>query len=237
MLRRLTLLWRTFTPVEEQILGLMGEALPAAHRGRYYAQVKSINRVQRTLDWTEILFYCMMSGRPRRNPDHFFPNRGEFTVGTVDYLIKGVRFTTTLTSVGGHIFSFVTRPSIKAYCFDRIDEVKAVTIIGDPSDRSGGIPTDVRHLPDEYRRYIESGAPLEVNGWHLLTPQEVYQVPFPAGDFLILAVRHGEEYLMTPDGAEDAGIYFTSVEDTTVHRQRKSFREILVGKPAKTSAD
>lgn len=236
MLQRLTLLWRTFTPVEEQILGLLGKALPAAHRGLYHSQVNSINKVQRTLEWTEILFYCMKSGKVRWNPDHFFPNRGEFKVGSVDYVIKGVHFTTTLTSIAGHIFSFVTRPSIKPHCFDQIDEVRSVKIIGDPADRNVEIAINVGYLPDEYRRYIESGAPLEVNGWHLLTPQEVYPVPLPAGDFLILAVRQGEEYLMTPDETDDVGIYFTRVGDTTVHRQRGSFREILAGRPAKSSA-
>ncbi len=231
MLRRLRLLLRTFTPVEEQILQLVGDTLPDDHRSLFYSQVKSINKVQRTLDWTEINFYCMEFGKVRWNPNLLFPNRAEFEIGTVDYRIKGVRFATNLSAVGGHIFSLVTRPNIKPYCLDRIDEVEAVTITGDPGDRMSGIDINVDFPPNEFLQYIESAESPEVQGWHILTLPEVYRVPLPAGDFLILGVRQGEEYLMTPDKPEDSGVYFIIVEDNKVYRQTKSFRKVLISWP------
>ncbi len=94
-----------------------------------------------------------------------------------------------------------------------------------------GIDINVDFPPNEFLQYIESAESPEVQGWHILTLPEVYRVPLPAGDFLILGVRQGEEYLMTPDKPEDSGVYFIIVEDNKVYRQTKSFRKVLISWP------
>jgi len=50
LLQHLTLLWRTFTPVEQSVLGAVVGALAPTPKTLMQRQLASINRVQRLLD-------------------------------------------------------------------------------------------------------------------------------------------------------------------------------------------
>jgi hypothetical protein len=134
MFRRLSLLWTRFTPFEESVLAEVERVLPTACREKFVRQRQAINRVQRLLDWTEISFYSMRHGAVNWDPSIMFRNQGELALAEIGFSIHGRDFCSTLWSVGGHIFSLVTRPSIKPYAFERITALSKVRQLGDPEN-------------------------------------------------------------------------------------------------------
>jgi hypothetical protein len=204
MLRRLSLIWRTFTPVEEAVLAAVASALPEPSAEQLRAQIAHINRAQRILDWTDICFYAMRRGRVHWPEAVLFPNRGEFELAVAVYHVGGQRFRTQLRAVAGHVFGFVTRPSIKAACFGPVEDL-SVARVGNPAHQAAGPPELQRFFPSSYLIYWQAArdAPA-ANGWSVLAPSEAYLVHLTTEDFVVLAERQGEEWLLVP-ARPDAG--------------------------------
>lgn len=104
----------------------------------------------------------------------------------------------------GHVFDFVTRPSIKAACFGPVEDL-TVTRVGNPADEGAGTLDLRRFLPPSYLTSWQAvrDAPA-ANGWSVLAPAETYLVNLTTGDFVVLAERRGEEWLLAP-ARSDAG--------------------------------
>ena len=233
MLKRLSLLLKTFTPVEERLLGEISNALPEHIRQVYRDQIQSINKVQRYLDWTEINFYHLKQGKPGWGSVQQFKRIDEITLASIRYRIKGIDFETTLQGVSGHIFSLVTRPSVKQYSFEEIEAIHYVRIHDDPTLDCYEEMRTRDNLPPEYLEYIKREGADSIGGWNILEPEQVYQVSLPKNDFLVLAEKQGEEYLMTRDNLWDRGIYYTSVGDGKLYKQERPLTEIMVNGPQK----
>jgi hypothetical protein len=233
MRKRLSLLLRTFTPVEERLLEEIYKALPEHIRGVYLEQTQSINKVQRYLDWTEINFYHFRKGKSDWGSVQQFRRTDEFTLASVGYRMRGIDFKTTLQGVSGHIFSLVTRPSIKKYSFEKIETIHYVRIHDDPTFFSSKeIPTRDK-LPPAYLEYIAKEGIYSIGGWNILEIKEVYQISLSTDDFLIFAERQGEEYLMTRDNLWDQGIYYTSVGEGKIYKEEGPLTEIMLNGPQK----
>jgi hypothetical protein len=111
----------------------------------------------------------------------------------VKYVAGGKAFSTSLWSVKGHVFSFVTRPSIKAHCFALVSNL-VVTLTGDPEAALVSRLDLSEFLPKSYLRFLDSHADNDaVNGWHIAPPGETHLVHLAAGDFVVLADREGAE--------------------------------------------
>jgi hypothetical protein len=137
MFHRLSLLWRRFTPIEESILAEVEHVLPAACREKFVKQRRAINKVQRILDWTEINFYSMRDGTVNWEPSIAFRNRGEVELAEVRFSIGRRDFHSTIWAISGHVFSLVTRPSIKPYAFQKITAIRKVALLSNPEDAPG----------------------------------------------------------------------------------------------------
>lgn len=198
ILRRFTLLWRTFAPAEQSILNAVTLALPSAQQSKIQLQISSVNMVQRIFDWTEINLYCARRRKVAWPAEALFRNQGEFDLARVKYSIDGTTFETTVWCVGGHIFSLVTRPSIKSRSFGVVVN-PLVTIIGDP-DTVGPQSLDLaEYLPPSYVTFVENqsvDAPL--NGWIIYRPSDTHLVHFSAGEYIVLADRDRSEWLLAP---------------------------------------
>jgi hypothetical protein len=207
MLRRLSLLFRTFTPVEEAVLAAVANALPESSAESFRQQVACINKVQRTLDWTEICFYSTRGGRVRWPEAVLFPNRGDFQLAIVEYRIGSTRYRTMLHAVAGHIFSFVTRPPIKEASFGRVEDL-AVVAVGDPLTPAAGDQSHQRFLPSSYLAWWQTARGAhEHNAWLVLEPDKTYVVHLSADDYVVLAERAGEEWLVVPEREGDGYIH------------------------------
>ena len=95
---------RRFLPVEQQVLTATWEMLNPKGRSLLLEQVRSINRIQRLLEWNEIEFYSMRWFRVRWPEEALFRERDEFELGTVLVRCGDLRAKITVWSVGGHVF-------------------------------------------------------------------------------------------------------------------------------------
>jgi hypothetical protein len=204
MLRPIRLLFRTFTPVEIAVLDSVVAALPAAAAATCKEQVASITKVQRHLEWTEINFYRITHGRPDWTGVPLFPDRGEFALSQSKYTIDGHRFTTRIMCVAGHIFSFVTRPSIKKYCFGSLNDIQTIVF----TDPTQGHTERTVNLPRTFTDWHAMHQP-ERNGWSVLPFAETYTVHLADADYMVLAARGGE-FLLSQIGDETETIYYAS---------------------------
>ena len=207
-LRRLTLLWRTYTPVEEAILAAVVEALAHEPGELMQGQIRAINKVQRTLEWTEINFYCIRLGKVRWPETVAFLNKGEFKLATIDYELAGRPFRTELWAISGHIFSFITRPSLKASWAEKPLRVE-VTLEGDPSSPIDTRPDVLPYLPKSFLAMAQAHSlPGQIHDWNVPKPNETHIVHLPEGDFVFLASRDGGEYLLAPMTPGNNQIYY-----------------------------
>jgi hypothetical protein len=210
MLQRLSMMWNTYTPIEASVLTAITEALPPESGELMRAQMAAITKVQRTLDWTEILFYSEKGGTVHWKEETLFPNRTEFELAAATYDIDGTHFRTSVGAIGGHIFDFVTRPSIKDLAF-RDPENLLVLILSDPMMDPAKGSDLARFLPQSYLDYWKEGerAARMENGWEVLHPDSVYVVPFPKEDYLLLAEKEGREWLVVPAREGNSRIFYS----------------------------
>ena len=205
--RRLTLLWRTFTPVEKAILEAVADSIPSEARPKIRRQIQSINRVQRILDWTEINLYCARRGKVAWPDEAMFDNQGEFELAKLPFSAAGREFESTLWCVGGHVFSLVIRPSIKPFCFE-IPAGLTVELVSDPTSAGPRSPDLTAYLPESYLSFPHGVSTDEpINGWLVRRPSETHQVHFAAGDFIVLAERDRSEWLLAKKDTATSGIF------------------------------
>lgn len=96
----------------------MGTSWGAGH-DQYSAQVDSINKVQRLLDWKEIEFYCMSWFKVRWPQEVLFQNHAEFVLGTGVLESGGITATVSVWAVGGHVFSLESDVPLKQFKSDK----------------------------------------------------------------------------------------------------------------------
>lgn len=205
--RRLTLLWRTFTPVEEAILEAVADSIPPEAEPKIRRQIQSINRVQRILDWTEINLYSARRGKVTWPDESLFDNQGEFELAKLRFSAAGREFESSLWCVGGHVFSLIIRPSIKPFCFE-IPDCLTVELVGDPTSSGPRSVELTAYLPESYLSFANEVSTDEpINGWLVRRPSETHQVHFAAGDFIVLAERDRSEWLLAKKDTAISSIF------------------------------
>jgi len=115
----LSLFWKRFTPLEEQLLSEVRKVIPVEGQPVFDAQVRAINHVQRMpLSWGEIDFYC----RPNWTRVPIFPCTDEFRLAQVKFRIAGRAYKATLSCINGHIFDFAITPGPRNVAFEPWEE-------------------------------------------------------------------------------------------------------------------
>jgi hypothetical protein len=102
-----------FLPFEQRVLTATWGMLNEAGRALFVEQVRSINKVQRLLDWREIEFYSMRWFKVHWPEEALFRERDEFELGTI--LLRGGdhRAKVTVWSVAGHLFQLQSPSPMK----------------------------------------------------------------------------------------------------------------------------
>ena len=127
-LKRLSLLFSRFSPVEKTLLEAVEKALPGEEARLFRSQLGAVNQVQRILDWTEIDFYCLRFMRVIAwNPTVLFPNRSEFILARIAFTADGKELESAVWAVSGHLFSIETEGGLKKYAFSE-RKVMSVTV-------------------------------------------------------------------------------------------------------------
>ena len=213
MLRMIRLMWHTLTPVEVAILDSVTPLLSPKTGAIYRQQVSAINRVQRPLQWTEINFYRMVRRKPDWTGIAQFPRHDEFTLAASTYRFGNNKFKSRIICVAGHVFSLLTRPSIKKRCFGTPQQIQT-QIITDPFESSTD-PESRMQLPKSFLSWREEEC-RDTNQWCVLQPHETYVVSMPESDYVVLATRCGEQFLMAALGDTTTDRFYYSTDGSVV---------------------
>jgi len=194
ILQRLSLVRRRFSPLEERLMAAVREILPPQAQPVFDAQVAGITLVQRPLGWNEINFYRRQRGKVDWSDVPPFPNTGEFPLAEVRFSAGGRRYKATLTSIGGHIFDFAIIPSPKAIAFTAWDGAPAARLLTDPLVAQSGRAS--QPIPPAWREFLARRPREEIGGWTFYDSGTARGVTLQEGEFVILAERAGNEFVM-----------------------------------------
>ena len=193
--QRLSLLWRRFSPLEERLFATVRSALPLQATPMFDAQVAAITHVQRLPQWTEIDYYRRRFRRVDWSGVPTFPRTGEFQLSRVHFAVGGRRYRATLACVAGHIFDFGITPSPQSVAFADWDSVPTAALLADPlvARDLASVDEIPQAWSDALRRLEPQAASV---GWLLHEATTANRITLHEGEFLVLAQRDGEEFIL-----------------------------------------
>jgi hypothetical protein len=213
VIERLSLLWKRFSPLEERLWAEVRTVIPAAAREAFDGQVAAINRVQRSPgSWSEICFYCMRSGRVDWSGVPLFPCTDEFRLAEVRFRVGKRTFRTALTSIGGHVFDFVTIPGPNSVAFVPWDAEPSVSLLGDPMRTPSG-QKEPEKLPPVWERLLAQRAGQGTREWQIHDHTNAYRIAMDDGEYLVLAERESDEFVLYRVEPPSDGLFFLPHHD------------------------
>jgi hypothetical protein len=207
MLQRLALLWKRFTPLEEQLFAQIRTVLPDSMQLIFDAQVAAISRVQRLPPtWNEIDYFCRRNGRDGWSLVPPFPCTDEFRLAEVVFHVEGTRYRAALTSIQGHIFDFAIVPGPRRVAFAEWTEPARVTLLGDPRRAPTG-HKEPEMLPPVWEDFLRRHQGEPSADWALYDATTSYRVAFRDAEYLTLAERDGPQFLLYRVGPGGRGFF------------------------------
>ena len=190
--QRISLLWRRFSPLEEQLIAAVRQILSPQAQAIFDSQIAGITLVQRHPN--EICFYRRRSGKVDWSDLPPFLRTGEFRLAEVRFSVAGRRYKATLTSIGGHIFDFTVTPNPKAVAFADWDAAPAARLLSDPMTINPA--NEPPPLPDSWRDFLARHQTRAAGDWTFHDVATAYRTAFADGEFLVLAEREGDQFLL-----------------------------------------
>ncbi len=195
-IRRLSLLWKRFSPLEECLLAEIRNVLPGDALRSFDAQVAAVNHVQRLPPtWSEIDFYRMRGGKPDWAGISMFPRADEFRLADVAFRVRGTSYEATLSCIGGHIFDFAITPGARAVAFVPWDAQPSAVLLADPLRAATG-KREAENLPVEWVKFLAAHPGAPPIGWEFHDGARAYRVALDDGQYRVLAAREGEEFVL-----------------------------------------
>ena len=185
-------MWRRFSPLEERLIAAVREVLPHQAQVVFDAQIAGITLVQRHPN--EICFYRRVSGKVDWSGVPTFPRTGEFRLAEVRFSVAGRSYKATLTSIGGHAFDFTITPSPKAIAFTDWDSAASARLLSDPMTIEPA--NEPQPMPDSWRDFLARPRPGDTDDWTFHDVETVYRTAFADGEFLVLAEREGDQFVL-----------------------------------------
>ncbi len=230
MIREISLLWRTFSPLEARLLRAVRDVLPEAAVGMFDAQVAAIGHVQRLPPlWSEIDFYRSRSGISWTDVPAF-PCTDEYPLAEVSFRIAGKRYTATLSSIAGHIFDLAIAPGPRRVAFETWDEAPIGCLLNDPLR----VPTGKRApetVPLAWQEFLKRHVGPAPESWTFHDGTSAHRVALDQGVYLVLAERGGSEgpaFILQRVEPMAEALYFLSEYDGQL-KEIKMDLEIVVG--------
>lgn len=223
--QRLSLLWGRFTPLEQRLLAAVRGVLPAQAQPAFDGQVAAITLIQRLPGWTEIAFYRRRRWKTDWDGVPLFPRTAEFPLAEVRFTVAGRRYKATLTSIGGHIFDFGITPSPKDVAFADWDGAPTVRLLGDPLAAEALRPPEP--IPGAWRDFLARHRAQTTGGWTLHDAGTAHRVTLDEGEFLVLAERSGNEFVLHRIEPPASTLFHLASHDATPEPIRGEIAAVL----------
>ena len=227
--RRLTLLWKRFSPLEERLLASARSALPAEAVPIFDAQVAAITRVQRLPpSWNEISFYRIKRGKLDWSGVALFPCTDEFRLAEIRFLVQSKPYRATLTSISGHIFDLTITPSPKAVLFADWDAPPAVQLLDNPLRAPLGRRAP-ETIPPQWQKVRHRYGGATAAGWLLHDESTAHRIALSDADYLIVGEKEGVEYLLYRVEPATDGLYYLEHYNGVPEPLRGKIESLLEG--------
>ena len=211
--QRFSLMWRRFSPLEERLIGAVRAVLPPQAQTIFDAQISGITLVQRLPPhWAEISFYRRRHGKVDWSDVPAFPRTGEFRLAEVQFSVGGRRHKATLTSISGHIFDFTVIPSPKAIAFAEWNAAPSARLLSDPLTPDSA--REPQPIPKSWSDFLARDRSL-AGDWTLHDSGTAYSTAFADGEFLVLAERGGDQFVLHRIEPLGSSLFYLDSHDGT----------------------
>lgn len=210
-IKRLTLFWKRFTPLEAKILSEVQLALSQECGHIFKAQIAAINLVQRHIDWSEVLFYRKKGKRIDWSDILSFPIKKNLRLAKVDFYIDHQSYQATVNCIFGHILSLTFSPAEKPIAFREWDGKCNVELLEDPMDQSAAIGAET--IPRKWARFLDENRQNDYPGWQLYDSTQARRISVHGNEMLVLAEGEGDQFIVCFADQPDSDIYEVSHED------------------------
>ncbi len=222
----ISLLWIRFTPLEKRLLSEVRSVLPEDAKPIFDAQVSAITKCQRILKWNEISYYRMRGGKVSWDSVPLFPCTDEMELVQVRFKSGSKRFKATLISIAGHIFEFHLQPGGRAVAFTPWEGTSQTTLLDDPMRQPTGRRKPVVLLPS-WIDFLKKHRSTPFEGWTLYDETSTYSVSLDTGEYLILAEREGDKFVLQRIEPPSRHPYYLDSHDGTPELLSKSFESVI----------
>ncbi len=123
-----------------------------------------------------------------------FPRTGEFRLAQVRFTAGGRRYKATLSSIDGHVFDFAVTPSPKAIAFANWESAPSVRLLSDPLTVESSREPEL--VPRAWQEFLARPRPQDTDDWTFHDSETAYRTTFNEGEFLVLAERQGDEFVL-----------------------------------------
>lgn len=222
----ISLLWTRFTPLENRLLSEVRSVLPEDAKQIFDEQVSAITKSQRILKWNEISYYRMRGGKVSWEGVPLFPCTDEMEMVQVRFKSSGKRFKATLISIAGHIFDFRLQPGGRAVAFTPWEGIPQTTLLDNPMRQPTGKRKPSVLLP-AWADFLKKHGSTPCEGWTLFDETSTYSMSLDTGEFLILAEREGDEFILQRIEPPSGHPYYLDSHDGTPELLSKSFESVI----------
>src|SRR5881396_2041970 len=222
-IQRLSLFWKRFSPLEEQLFAEVRSVMPVEARPLFDAQVAAINHVQRLPpSWGEIDFYR----RPDWTGVSLFPCTDEFRLAAVKFRVAGRSYKAVLSCIRGHIFDFAITPGPKEVAFEQWEGEPTSVLLRDPVRAPAG-RKEPETLPREWQNFLRRHFGEQPGGWVLHDDTSAYRVVINDAEYLILAEREGPQFILHRVEPAGEGLYYLSHHDEIPRRLDREIDTVM----------
>jgi hypothetical protein len=222
----ISLLWIRFTPLEKRLLSEVRSVLPEEAKPIFDAQVSAITKCQRISKWNEISYYRMRGGKVSWEGVPLFPCTDEIEIAQVRFKSGGKRYKATLISIAGHIFEFRLQHGGRAVAFTPWESPPQTTLLDDPMRQPTGKRKPAVLLP-AWADFLNKQGSSPCEGWTLYDETSTYSVSLDTGEFLILAEREGNKFVLQRIEPPSEHPYYLDSHDGTPELLSKSFEAVI----------
>ncbi|HEX6737611.1 MAG TPA: hypothetical protein VF310_05060, partial [Vicinamibacteria bacterium] len=162
--------------------------------------------------WGEICFYRRRHGKVDWSGVPLFPCTDEIKLATVRFRVSGRSFKSTLTCIQGHVFDFATSPGPKDVAFGHWQGEPTSTLLDDPLRAPTGRKA-LEHLPQRWAALLQDRGRASQTSWQLHDGSTAYRVAFDDAEYLILAEREGDEFILWRTEPPADGLFYLPHHD------------------------
>ncbi len=224
-------------PLESTVLAALLERSAPPVRERLAKQI-ALLRVHCRLHFEKLM---TLSLYPEREdyplldaPDVCFPNRNEFPLATMSFVIRDAKFSAQFSAVNGRLFDVGIRPNprhvlatseINVTRFQQKTDPFVTAAIGTFDERLATIDAA---LPEDYVAWLRQTDGFEHGEWRVYPLAEVRSVPLGDHNYYCLA-DDGAIVLYVREGSRGGRLYTCAIADDDVMPTDASFRAIIEG--------